>query len=88
MLLGRQRLALCGKLGQSAADAETGVARLDHIVDIAILGCLIRSGEQVVVLFLLLGQECLYVLACFLLCLGFLGTEHCHSTRSSHNGNL
>ena len=88
MLLGWQRLALGGKLGKATTDAEAGIARLDYIVDIAILRCLVRSCEQVVVRFLLLGEECLYVLSSLLLCLGFLGTEHCNGTRGSHNGNL
>ena len=67
MLLSRQSIALCSELSQSAADAETSVAWLDYIINIAILGCLVRISEEFVVLFLLLSNECLYVLASFLL---------------------
>ena len=45
MLLCWQTVTLSGQLGESAADAETGVAWLNHIIDIAILGCLVGVGE-------------------------------------------
>ena len=66
MLLGGQSITLGSELCQSTTDAETGVARLDDIVDIAILGCLIRISEQLVVLFFLLSDEGLDILAGFL----------------------
>ena len=45
MLLGRQGVALGGELCQATADAESRIARLDDIVDIAVLGCLVWVGE-------------------------------------------
>ena len=88
MLLGGQRVTLGSQLGQSTTDAETGVARLNHIVNVAILGSLIRIGEQFVVLILLLGDEGLDILAGFLLGLGFLGIEHSSGTGGTHHCNL
>ena len=88
VLLGWQGIALCGELCETAADAEAGVAWLDAIVDVAILCSLLRSSEEIVVLFLLLGEECLDILSGFLLCLGFLGAEHCNGTRGAHNGDF
>ena len=73
VLLCRQTLFLAGQLSQSAADAEASVARFNHIVDVTVLCGLIGVGEEVGVLLLFLGKESLYVLAGFLLCLGFLG---------------
>ena len=58
VLLGGQGIALGSELSQTATDAESGVTRLDHVIDIAILGCLIRISEELVVLILLLGDEC------------------------------
>ena len=80
MLLGGQTLALSGQLGQCAADAEASVAWLNHIVDVAISGCLIWIGEELGVFFLLLGEECFHVLSCIFLSLGFLGAEHCNGS--------
>ena len=88
MLLGGQGVALGGELGQTAADAEAGVAGLDHVVDVAVLGGLIRVGKELVVLVLLLGDEGLYVLTSLLLGLGFLGVEHGSGTAGTHHGNL
>ena len=88
MLLGRQTLALGSELSQTAANAETSVAWLDDVVDIAILSSLIRIGKLLGILLFLLCQECLHVLAGFLLCLGFLATEHCNGTAGTHYGNL
>ena len=47
------------QLGQCTDDAEAGVARLDNVVDVAILGCIVRVGEELGILGLLLGNECL-----------------------------
>ena len=58
MLLGGQGIALGGELSQTATDAETGIARLDHVVDVAVLGGLIRIGEELVVLILLEHGSC------------------------------
>ena len=88
MLLSRQGVALGGELSQAAADAETGVARLDDIVDVAVLGCLIRIGEELVVLVLLLSDECFHVLTGLLLGLGILGVEHGSGSAGTHHGNL
>ena len=76
MLLSGQSIALGGELGQCTADAETRVARFNHIVDVAILGCLIRIGEELVVLVFLLCDEGLYVLTGLFLGLGVLGIEN------------
>ena len=62
MLLGWQGVALSSKLSQTTTDAETSIARFDHIVDVAILGSLIWVGEELVVLVLLLCDEGLYIL--------------------------
>ena len=72
------------QLGQRTDDAEAGVAGLDDVVDVAILGCIVRVGEELGVLGLLLGNECLGV---FLL-LGLLGVEDGSSTAGTHYGNL
>ena len=57
MLLGRILQTFgCERL-QSADNAETRVARLDHIVDIAVAGGVVGIGELVAVLLLLLGHE-------------------------------
>ena len=88
VLLCGQAVTLGGKLCKGAADAEAGVAWLYHIVDVAVLGCLIGVGKQLGVFLLLLSEEGTGVFACFFLSLGFLGTEHCHGTRGTHNGNL
>ena len=46
MLLGGDGLALGGNLFEGAADAETRVARFDHIVDVT-FGCgLVGIGEE------------------------------------------
>ena len=83
MLLGRQVLTLGSELSQTAADAETGIAWLDDVIDIAILSSLIWISKLVCILLLLLCQECLHVLAGFLLSLGFL-----YDTECSGNGVL
>ena len=88
MFLGGQGVTLGGKLSQTAADAEAGVAWFDDIVDVALLGSLIGVGEELVVLVLLLGDECLHVLAGLLLGLGFLCIEHGSGTAGTHHGNL
>ena len=72
------------QLGQRTDDAEAGVAGLDNVVDVAILGCIVRVGEELGVLGLLLGNECLGI---FLL-LGLLGIEDGSSTAGTHYGNL
>ena len=80
VLLCRQGITLGGKLSQTTTDAETGVAWLDDIVNVAILSCLIRIGEELVVLFLLLGNKCPHILTSFLLGLCLLGLEYGCST--------
>lgn len=80
MLLSWQALALGSELSQTAADAETSIAWLDDVIDIAILSSLIRISKLVCILLLFLCQECLHVLAGFLLSLGFLATENGNGT--------
>ena len=72
MLLSRQALTLGGKLSQTTADAETSIAWLDDIIDVAILCSLIWISELVCVFLLLLSQECLYILASTLLADGII----------------
>ena len=88
MLLGRQALALGSELSQTAANAETSVAWLDDVVDIAILCSPIRISKLVCIFLLLLCQECLYVFTSFLLSLGFVTTENGNGTAGTHYGNL
>ena len=54
MLLGWIRHLLACKLLKGPDHAEPGVARLDHVIDVAVACGLVRVAEQVVVLFLLL----------------------------------
>ena len=57
VLLGRQSLLLVRELLKSPDHAETGVPRLDDVIDISHLCRLIRITEQIVVLvFLLFGE--------------------------------
>ena len=72
------------QLCQCADDAEAGVARLDNVVDVAVLGSIVGVGEELGVLGLLLGDECLGV---FLL-LSLLSVEYSSSTTCTHYGNL
>ena len=88
MLLSWQALALGCELSQTTADAETGVTWLDDIIDVTILSCLIWISKLVSILLLLLSQECLYILASFLLSLSFLTTENGNGTAGTHYGNL
>lgn len=88
MLLGWQALLLASELRESATDTEAGVAWLDDIINITILGSLIRISEEVGILLLLLGEECLNILSCFLLGLSLTSREHCYGTAGTHNGNL
>ena len=46
VFLSRQALALGSQLSQCATNAETCVARFDYIIDVTILGCLIRISEE------------------------------------------
>ena len=57
MLLRTILYALVTQLFEGADDAETGVARLDDVVDIALVGSIVRIAEQVFVLLLLLGND-------------------------------
>ena len=88
MFLGGKRLLLAGQLSKSATDAEAGVTRLDDVVDVTVLCCLIRICEELAILFLLLGKEGAHVFAGFLLGLGFLRIEHSHGTATAHHGDF
>ena len=85
MFLGGDFLTFGLQLFQGADDAETGVPRLDHVFDIALLGSLVRVGEEFFVLFLLLVEDGLGVLR---VCLDFFGVEDVHGTVGPHHGNL
>ena len=84
MFLNRSRLALAGELRQCATNAETRIARLDYVIDIAILSSLIRIREEIVILLFLCCQECFRI---FLL-LSLFAVENSHSTTGTHHGNL
>ena len=84
MFLSREILALALKLGKGAYYAETCIARLYHIVDIAVLGCLIGVREESVVLRLLLCNECLWILGLF----RFIRLKDFGCTCCTHDGNL
>ena len=88
MLLGRVVYLLVVQLVEGTDDAETRVAGLDDIIDVAILSSLIWISELVGVFLLLLSQECLYILASFLLSLSFLTAENGNGTAGTHYGNL
>ena len=47
MLLGRIALLLCSEHLKSADDAESGVARLDDIIDVAVFSGIVGIGEEV-----------------------------------------
>ena len=49
---------------------------------------MVRIGEELVVLVLLLGDECLDVFAGFLLGFGLFCIEHGSSAAGTHDGNL
>lgn len=51
MFLGRVGEFLCGELLKSADHAETGVARLDDIINVAVACSIVGVAEQFVVLF-------------------------------------
>ena len=84
-MLSLRVLELLGlQLGQRTDDAEAGVARLDNVINVAILGGIVGVGEELGVLGLLLGDECLGI---FLL-LSLLSVEYGSGTASTHYGNL
>ena len=84
MFLCRTHFALVLKLSKGTANAETRVARLDHVVDITILGSLVGIREEVVLLLLFLSEECLGIGLLF----RFLGTEDGHCTTGTHHGDF
>ena len=46
VLLGREVLALGSELCESTADAETSIAWLDYVIDVAVLCSLVRISEE------------------------------------------
>ena len=56
MFLGGILHSLGGKLLQGADNAEAGVARFDHIVDVAVFGSVVGVAEKFVV-FLFLDRK-------------------------------
>ena len=46
VLLSREVLTLGGKLCEGTADTETSIAWLNYVIDIAVLGSLIRISEE------------------------------------------
>jgi fatty-acid desaturase len=85
MLLSWQRLAFVSQLSQSADDAETGVAWLYDIIDIAILSSLVRVSEEFRVLSLFLSEERLNVASLFLYLLSALSLKNGNGTCCTHN---
>ena len=90
MLLGRIVKLLVGQLCQGADDAEAGVAGLDDIIDVAVLGSVLRIGDQLGVLVLLLLDEGLGLvdLTLVLKSLGLLGVEDGSGACGTHDGDL
>ena len=58
MLLGRVTQFLSLQLLQCTDDAETGITRFYHIINVTIFSCIIRIGEQLGVFCFFFGQEC------------------------------
>ena len=81
VFLGRVGLLLGGKHLECLDHAEAGVTRLDNIVDIAVLGCLIRICEQLGIFFKLLAEESFGILGV----LGVAGIEHTNSAFCTHH---
>ena len=79
--------ALRLKRAQGTDDTETGVARLDHVVDVTELGSLVRVGELLGIFIHLLGNE-LGTLFGVLDFGNLLAIEHLDSTAGTHHGDL
>ena len=86
MLLSWQALTLGSELSQTTADAETGVTWLDDIIDVTILSCLIWISKLVSILLLLLSQECLNILASFLLSL--IGERNLYASQDANSQKI
>ena len=87
MFLCRNVLLLARKLLESAADAETGVPRLDNVVDVSLLGCLVRVAEEILIfLFLFLFDT--FLLVRILYGLDVLGVKDSYGSVCTHHGNL
>ena len=59
MLLGRTAVVLACDLFEGATYAETGVARLDYIVDITFGSCLVGVGKELVYSFSFCARKAL-----------------------------
>ena len=90
MLLGGIVHFLVLQLRQGTTDAEACVARLYDVVNIAVLGCLIGIGEEILILLYLVVKEllCLVGLTLVLERLRLLGIQHGGCTAGSHDGYL
>ena len=84
MLLGRVSQFLCSQLLERTDDAETSVARLNYIIDVTILGSIVRIAEQVGVFLFLSGNVGFRIFLFF----SFLHIEHFGSTGSTHHSNF
>ena len=82
MLFRRIALLLCGEHLKGADDTEACVAGFDDVIDISVLSCIIRIGEEFCVFLFLFLLECCGIGMLF----GFLriedtncafGTHHC-----------
>ena len=87
MLLGGILDTLVMKFFKCTNHAETGVAWLDDIVDVALVGGIVRIAEELLVLGLLLLDNLLLGLG-GVGCLEFLALEYLHSTTGPHHCNL
>ena len=85
MFLGGDVLLFAGELLERTDYAEARVARFDDIVDVALLGGLVRVGEELVVFLLLLFEDGLRVLR---IGLDVLGVENVHGTVGTHHGDV
>ena len=64
VFLGRVDNLLGSELLKGADDAETGVARFDHIVDIAVAGCVVGVAEEFVVFVFFLAEHLGGIVGC------------------------
>ena len=81
MFLGRVGQFLGLQLLQGADNAETRVARFDNIIDIAILGCIVRIGKQFGIFSFFFSQE----LSRIFLLFGLACLQNFYRTCTTHN---
>ncbi len=80
MFLGRISLFLCGEHVESLDHAETGVARFDDIIDIAVFRRIVGISEELTIFFLFLFDKFCRIFVS--LCL--FGIKHAYRTFGTH----